>query len=118
MHRIIKLIALAVILIAACASLGLCMEPPGPGEIRRLPGRRHYFWARGFYAYPAERALHPDLIKRKILRLNAGKAAALIQPQSVPYATGLPSHGAPSIFILLIDFHGNPHTNEPICILQ
>ena len=113
MHRIIKLIALAVILIAACASLGLCMEQPGPGEIAGYRADGTISERKAFMRTLQNQRFHPDLIKRKILRLNAGKAAALIQPQSVPYATGLPSHGAPSIFILLIDFRGNPHTNEP-----
>ena len=118
MHRIIKLIALAVILIAACASLGLCMEPPGPGEIAGYRADGTISERKAFMRTLQNQRFHPDLIKRKILRLNAGKAAALIQPQSVPYATGLPSHGAPSIFILLIDFRGNPHTNEPDLFLQ
>ena len=110
MHTNFKHFVLAVILTGAFAVAGLCMEPPGPGEITKyradgsLSERQVFMQRLGNHRFP------PVLVERKIARLNAGKQ---IQPRSLPYATGLPSHGAPKIFILLIDFQGYPHNNEP-----
>jgi len=108
-----KSVLLAVILTGLFSSAGLCMEPPGPGEIAGYRADGTLAERKAFMRILQNQCFHPALVERKILQLNAGKAAAYIQPQSLPYAAGLPSHGAPSIFILLIDFHGNPHTNEP-----
>jgi len=113
MYRNIKRVVLAAILIAAFAGSGLGMEPPGPEEIAQyrvdgsLPERRVFTQRLGNHRFS------PVLVERKIARLSAGQTGAQIKPRSFPYATGLPSHGAPKILILLIDFRGNPHTNEP-----
>jgi len=108
-----KRIVLTVILTGACAAAGLCMEPPGPGEIARYQAAGTLAERQVLMQRLGNNRFQPALVERKIARLNSGKDEAQIQPQSFPCATGLPSHGAPKIFILLIDFRDNPHTNEP-----
>jgi M6 family metalloprotease-like protein len=113
MHRNIRLVVTAVILIAAFASAGLCMEPPGPGEIAEYRSDGTLPERGAFMRMLQNHRFHPALVNRKLAALNAGTSGPLLQTQSLPYAAGLPSRGTPEIFILLIDFPGLPHNNEP-----
>ena len=108
-----KRFVLTIILINTFAVTGLCMEPPGPGEIARYRADNTLAERQVFMQRIGNNRFQPALVESKINQFNAGKAGAQIKPQSFPYATGLPSHGAPKILILLIDFRGNPHTNVP-----
>ncbi len=56
--------------------------------------------------------IHPDLIARKQAQLSALKEGSAFDIKSFPYKTGLPSHGNPKVFALLIDFPDYPHTND------
>jgi|GEM_PF-4166535 len=85
MHTNFKHFVLAVILTAAFAVAGLCMEPPGPGEIEQYRADGSLAERQGFMQRLQNNRFHPALVERKIARLNAGKQ---IQPRSLPYATG------------------------------
>lgn len=79
-----KRFALTIILINTFAAAGLCMEPPGPGEIARyradgtLADRQVLMQRLGNHRFS------PVVVECKNARHNAGKAGAQIQPRSFP----------------------------------
>ncbi|RLE06830.1 hypothetical protein DRZ78_04010, partial [Candidatus Aerophobetes bacterium] len=112
MKHLVGLVSVVVALFLASSIPALSLEPPRPGELERYQkdgslARRMEF-AKSLQNYK----FHPSLVQRKIAKIKALQEDKPFIPQVFPYSTGLPSHGTPRIFAILIDFPDYPHTNE------
>jgi len=86
---------------------------PEPGEIERYRQDGSLARRLDFVRRLGNDRVRPDLVQRKIAQLQALQQGQAFVPESFPYATGLPSHGSPKIFALLVDFPDIPHTQDP-----
>ncbi|MCX5894372.1 MAG: M6 family metalloprotease domain-containing protein, partial [Proteobacteria bacterium] len=94
---------------------GFPLEPPRPGEIDQYRQDGSLAERMEFVHSLLNHRFHPSLIERKTARMKAlqdGVDINNIAVQSFPYKTGLPSHGKPKIFVLLIEFPDYPHTQD------
>jgi len=107
-----ELLLITIVMLLFFLRITFSMEPPRPGEIEKyqkdgsLSKRVEYAKKIGNYKVSS------DLVKRKIEQMKALQEGRTFNPETFPYATGLPSSGSPKIFILLIDFPDYPHTNS------
>ena len=101
------------LLVCCLAASSFCLEPPGPGEIARYRTDGTLSSRRAFVQRLKNHRFHPALVSQKVRQLQTLQFGTSLSSPAFPYPAGLPSHGAPNIFVLLIQFPGLPHRTEP-----
>jgi M6 family metalloprotease-like protein len=105
---------LALCMLVCLPGSAFSLQPPQPGEIEqyRLDGtlsRRMHFAVDVL----KNNQVHPSLAPRTLTGHTSRQSGTVCEIQAFPYATGLPSQGAPRVLVLLIDFPNYPHTLDP-----
>jgi M6 family metalloprotease-like protein len=92
---------------------GFCLEPPAPGELTRYRADGTLNSRLAFVQRLKNHRFNPALVSQKVRQLQTLQLGEPFSPRSFPYPTGLPSHGAPNILVLLIKFPGFPNRTAP-----